>query len=74
MALDIKTKDGWLNWHVGQGSPMSSFRNGDVDYICADGDELEKIKAEITGIPMSTKRVVTWYGDDARFIIANLNY
>jgi hypothetical protein len=75
MALDIKTKDGWLNWHVGQeGGPMSSFRHGDIDRICADGDELEKIRREITGIPMSKKRVITWYGDDARFIVANLNY
>jgi len=74
MALSIKTEKGWLSWYVGGDSPMSAFRHDDIEKITADGDELEKIRAEITGIPMSKSRVVTWFGDDAKFIVANLNY
>jgi len=71
MALNIRTETRWVGWHIGKPEPTISH---EILYVCADGDELEKIRAEITGIPMSTKRVVTWFGDDARFIVANLNY
>ena len=74
MALEIQTGKRWYNWHVGQDPLFHNAMISEIKEISADGDELEKIRAEITGIPMSTKRVVTWYGDDARFIVANLNY
>jgi len=75
MALDIAIGSAGIRWHVGCPPPLVGGINlVDIYYIVADGDELEKIRTEITGIPMSTKRVVTWYGDDARFIVANLNY
>jgi len=79
MALDIETKTAygrkWQSLRVGSHpATHDGIDVREVVSVSADGDELEKIRREITGIPMSTKRVVTWFGDDARFIVANLNY
>ena len=43
----------------------------DVTEVQADGDELELIRNEMSGIPMSRGRIVRWFGDDAKFIAAN---
>lgn len=40
--------------------------------VQADCDELEKILRNVEGIPRTKARVQKWYGDDARFIIANI--
>ena len=40
--------------------------------IQADGHELEAIKRQITGIRMTSGRVVQWTGEDCRFIFDNL--
>ena len=80
MSLDIETKNAygrkWASWHVGTFAPPThdGVDVHEVVSVSADGHELEKIRAEITGIPMSKKRLVTWYGDDAKFIVANLKY
>jgi hypothetical protein len=41
--------------------------------VQADGHELELIKRQFTNIPMTANRVVRWQGDDAKFIINNIN-
>lgn len=75
MALTIVFQNGQnVNWHVGQPNPMELYAAISVAAVCADGHELEKIKAEIGGIPTAKKRVVMYYGDDAKFIAANLDY
>ena len=41
--------------------------------VQADCDELQLILEEISGIPHhANRRVQRWYGDDAKFIVANL--
>ena len=58
-------------WHVDQ--PISGLldKMDLVKEIQADGDELEWVLNNITGIPRCDpgfKRVQAWYGDDAKFI------
>jgi len=53
--------------HVGEKIMLS----GDVTEVQADSDELEHIKHFFTNIPMSSKNVVVWYGDMAKFIVEN---
>lgn len=78
MALGIFSRNkygntSWVQWHVH--CPKPSVYIEDVVEVVADGDELNKVYFEIQGIPVAPKfPVVTWFGDDARFIVANLNY
>ena len=61
-------------WHVGE--TKTPAYPTEVIAIVADGDELDYILAMFDNIPRlsikSTRRVVTWYGDIAKFIWANL--
>lgn len=41
--------------------------------VYADGDELETVKNQFSGIPMHNGRTVTWTGETARFIINNID-
>lgn len=43
-----------------------------VSYVQADGDELEWIRENISGIRMNKNRVIKWTGEDARFIVESL--
>ena len=44
-----------------------------VESVQADGDELEYIMKNFAGIPTCVNnRVVSWYGDHAKFIVGNL--
>jgi hypothetical protein len=43
-----------------------------VEEVQADGDELEYIRNNFTNLPTATGRVARWFGETARFIIANL--
>jgi hypothetical protein len=71
MALYVVTNDNDENqWHVGERKLDIAAKY--VIEIQADGDELEKIKREVAGIPMTNQRVVRWFGDDAKFIYANI--
>lgn len=86
MALYIIHTDGRYNmeaiWHVGESTTMNMPELSTITHIQADGDELEYIKElfrlEMTGVPHYTipmpldRSLVTWYGDFARTIIANL--
>lgn len=41
--------------------------------VQADGDELDFISVQYSNIPMVARnRIVRWFGDDAKFIVANL--
>ena len=46
--------------------------HGDTLIVQADGDELEVIRNQISGIRMTRNRVVRWRGGDAQFILENL--
>ena len=52
---------------------LPRFVNEEIDYIQADGDELDYINANFLNIPNPfKKRVVRWFGEMARFIYNNL--
>lgn len=80
MALFAVTTDNREHeWHVGMGEGGSVLRalieeNGcDVLLVQADGDELALINDKFTGIRKAPgKRVVRWFGEDAKFIVENL--
>lgn len=40
--------------------------------VQADGDELDWVKSNITGIPFNKNTVQSWYGDIAKFIANSL--
>lgn len=62
-----------FDWHVGDKIPASIQHGEDTCRLLqADGHELEWIKANISGIPMSKNPVVSWTGDFAQFIIMSL--
>ena len=74
-------KSGAADFHVGAGRALyehvsllmlhADWKVNDL-ILQADGDELEKIKQEFTGIPMHKGRVVRWSGETAYFIVQNL--
>jgi hypothetical protein len=57
-------------WHVGDSVPVVR----DVQTIQADGHELAYLQNPLyfKNLPMSSKAVVTWHGDIAKFIYSNL--
>ena len=62
-------------WYVGQeaGPLQDSYNINRTVAIQADGDELENIMRRFANIPRVTpNRVVTWYGDTAKFIVKHL--
>ena len=76
MALTIwnKTKGTSQTHHI----PFNSLKYSNIDLnsdyliVQADGHELEEILNKISNIKMSKNPVIRWFGDDAKFIIANL--
>jgi hypothetical protein len=62
-------------WNIGSDRPRDWDRNLATCTnlsIQADGDELEAIRRQFTGIRMHSGRVVTLFGDDARFVLQHL--
>lgn len=55
-------------WHVNSSVPV---RAQDVIEVQADGDELDYIRSRVTMNNDSNRRVIRWFGDDAKFIVAN---
>lgn len=57
------------SWHLDQ--PYCNLLD-DINLVTeiqADGDELDWVLKNIAGIPYcATKRVMSWYGDHAKFI------
>ena len=45
-----------------------------VERIQADGDELETIRAQCTGLPMPVGNTATWTGVFAEFIANNVRF
>lgn len=74
MSLYINATGGHqIIWHVGEGDPTNKIDADIVVSVQADGDELLYISANIEGIRFARhKRVNRWFGDDARFIVENL--
>ena len=62
-----------LTWWVGGDRPLAIEDVILVVEVQADGDELAYIKRNFENLPMRVnKPEVTWYGDDARFIVGNI--
>ena len=60
--------------HVGVTVPLSLKEDiRSVYLVQADGHELDFIFQQFHGLPFAQGRVVRWYGDHARFIVANIN-
>lgn len=62
-----------LEWHVGDVNTdkLHIYADG-VTFVQADGDELEHIRShQLAQCPVG-KRVVRFYGDDAKRILGNL--
>ena len=76
--LCIMTRDARVvaEMHVGQAVQFSLAEAFAVDVVQADGDELISLLGMFPNIhqPPAETRVVRWFGDEARFIAANLNH
>lgn len=72
LAFTLTGRDGVRSWHIGEKIIMQYETISQVDEVQADCDELEYIKSNFTNLPMSNSRVVRWFGDHARFIVAHL--
>jgi hypothetical protein len=61
-------------WHVGEPSSLIGSLIATVTEVQADGDELQMIRRCATGLPepVGASKVVHWFGDHAKFIVANL--
>lgn len=60
-------------WHTGEPCPVPFANIKNVEEIQADGGELELILRVCQNIPVATTtNVMRWFGDDARFIVANV--
>lgn len=57
-------------WHLGEARPKVNVDQ--VDYIQADGHELEWIIERWIRLPYFSGGVSTWYGDTAKMIYASL--
>ena len=58
-------------FHIGDNKHPETVQEPQV--LTADGDELEAIRRQFTGIPMTAGSVVTWSGEVARFIADNVD-
>jgi hypothetical protein len=57
---------------VKKDDPIPGVAGMDIVSLVADGEWLETIRREFSGIHMTRGKVLLWVGDDARFIYANL--
>jgi hypothetical protein len=70
MAGYIVKKDGSQTQFHAQNA-LYKTDSTDVVEVQLDGDELEHVREKMKGIRMTDKRVVTFFDEDAKFIIAN---
>ena len=69
--LSINTKNSFtFSWYVGDCE--LDLNSELIDFIIADEDELKLIKKECTGIRMNNRSIVTWFGDEAKFILTTI--
>lgn len=75
MALYVNIGTYQYYWHVGSKPTWKISDDFDANSIVvqADGDELEFIRATFTNILMADSRVVTWYGETAKFIATHID-
>lgn len=80
MMFSVTLKDDapWQahNWNNGEPKPIKHNQVVDVVEVFASGDELKFIRLAFTGIPdcpmLREDLGITWFGDDAKFIVAHL--
>jgi hypothetical protein len=72
IAVNYDGETRWATHHIGDGILSSGIGVDDIYRVQADGDELNAILKQITGIPFASAAVQTWYGDHAKFIAANI--
>lgn len=74
MALIAHISGHEITWHVGEGKLSDKIPASEHAVVQADGDELRYINQWIDGIRFDRKAQVNiWTGDDAKFIINNLD-
>ena len=73
MSLTIKTPTLRITWRIGDALPiLFAMAQENITSISADGEELDHIKINFDNLPMPAfRRIVFWYGDTAKFIVAN---
>lgn len=72
LQIAYNSTPGLVSWHVGE-KLNTKHATHEVKEIYADGDELSFILQNVEGIPRAKgQRSMRWYGDHARFIVANL--
>lgn len=78
MSLYITTRDEVYQWHIGQVMPINIRQTiPQIISIQADCDELEFLLARfpyLSGKLPAKARVVSWYGDEAKYLIGNALY
>ncbi len=66
----------YRQWQIDDKQSMKDFlgryRISKVEEVQADGYELVRIMQQFKNLPMHHNEIVHWFGDDAKFIIANL--
>lgn len=66
------TEGRFSTWHVGEPLPLNDdFIYDSVAMIQVDGDELDAVAHLGVQVPTGL-RVVSWFGDQAKFIVAAL--
>jgi hypothetical protein len=64
-----------IEWHLGQKLKLYVEEINEIHMVQADGDELEHILSNFKNLPAvapTYKRVVRWWGNDAKFIASNI--
>lgn len=74
MALSITFKGGFYKvWHVGERLDLAYEAVNNIVEIQADSTELDMIMSKFSNLPtVKYKQVVRYFGDTARFIVANM--
>lgn len=63
-----------FRWNVGDSCVLeTTAKFVEVEEIQADGDELDLILQMCQNLPLHKGRVISWYGDHAKFIARALN-
>lgn len=72
MLYIVKDFGSEIHWHRGESLP-SDLNIHQVVEVQADGEELEMILLRQENLPVPNRgRVMRWFGDHAKFIVANL--
>ena len=75
LAVGFTNTHKTLQFHVGDTIEFNEISNTHMnvlDFVQADGDELNLILDKVKNLPQTNNRVQIWYGDHAKFICANV--